>query len=184
MCSTSHFHHISKGTALGIVFIQSTENSVVLLRFLEYLLFFCQKLRQYLIYSKLKPYFLVLATKSHALPFYICHFTMSKWMAKAEEKKEKRKTLWRRSFAVLFCILWIGLFLQFFKDISNKQGSDNLYSRSFFFLGRIQLMTSVSTSMHDSWVFVALHGPVFEYAKNVSQLNQWNIFFFLMNRNH
>ena len=58
---------------------------------------------------KLRPYFLVLATRSHALPFYICHFTMSKWMAKAEEKKRKEKHC-VDSFAALFSILWFGLF--------------------------------------------------------------------------
>ena len=106
MCSTSHFPHISKGTALGIVFIQSTENSVVLLRFLEYLLFFCQKLRQYLIYSSLSHTFLSQLQEVTLYPFYICHFTMSKWMAKAEEKMEKKnivETLLQR------CFLFYGL---------------------------------------------------------------------------
>ena len=40
------------------------------------------------------------------LPFYICHFTMSKWMAKAEEKNEKKnivETLLQR------CFLFYGL---------------------------------------------------------------------------
>lgn len=140
MCSTSHFPHISKGTALGMVFIQSTENSVVLLRFLEYLLFFCQKLRQYLIYSSLSHTFL---SQLQEVTLYHSIFAIllcrSGWRKQRKKRKEKHCG---DSFAALFSILWFGLFPQFFKDTSNKQGSDPFS----FWAGYYQ--TTVSTSMH------------------------------------